>query len=149
MIEIVTASADHIEGMIETMRAHDQFEFDTLGTDPGHMIARTLEKSARSWTALLDGKPVCMWGVNEESLMGGGHLWLITTRAVDEYPLDFLRISFKTVREIAAEFKFLYSYVESDYSLSHRWMKWLGFRPVSFSDLGSIKLHRYELSHGN
>lgn len=149
MIEIVEATEGHIEDIVEGMRAHDRGEFSVLGTDPRPMIARSLKKSAKSWVALLDDKAVCMWGVNEESLLGGGHLWLITTEAVDKFPLDFLRISFKTVKEVAHEFKFLYGYVENDYSLSHRWMKWLGFEPVSFTDLGKIKLHRYELRHGH
>lgn len=149
MIEIVEANASHVGDIILGMREHDLGEFNVVGTDPRKMILESLEKSARSWTALLDGTAVCMWGVREESVLGGGHIWLITTKAVDEFPLDFLRLSFKSVRETLSEFKFLYGYVEDNYALSHRWMKWLGFRPVSFSDLGPIKLHRYELSHGN
>lgn len=149
MIEIVQASAEHVPGMIAGMRDHDKGEFRVLGTDPAILIVDTLRRSARAWTALLDGSPACMWGVREESILGGAHIWLITTEAVDQFPLDFLRISMKSVREAAQEFKFLYGYVEHEYSVSHRWMKWLGFRPVSFADLGPIKLHRYELSYGN
>lgn len=149
MIEIVPAVVQHIPDILAGMREHDKGEFVIAGTDPEAMIIQSLAKSARSWTALLDGKAVCMWGVREESMLGGAHIWLITTEAVDKFPLDFLRLSLKSVREALAEFKFLYGYVEHDYSLSHRWMKWLGFRPVGFADLGPIKLHRYELSHGN
>lgn len=149
MIEIIEAKREHIPELVRALRDHERLEFNTFATDPQTMLTKTLQKSVRAWTALLNEKPVCMWGVTEESILGGGHLWLVTTDAVDEFPLDFLRISFKTVRELKNEFKFLYGYVEDSYNISHRWMKWLGFKPVSFSDLGMIKLHRYELSHGN
>lgn len=144
MITLVPANAIHAPSIIATMRQHDKFEFDIAGGDPIEAILETLRKSAAAWSALVDQEVACMWGVKEESVITGAHLWLITTPLIEKHKHRFLVESQKVVRSCLISYKFLYGYVDAHYERSINWMKWLGFEIVSEADIGKMKLLRFE-----
>lgn len=151
MIYIVPAKSEHIEGLIANMREHDRFEYEVAGQPPSMAIRTTLEKSIDAWTGFVDQDVACMWGINEESLMTGAHIWLVTTPLVEKRPYKFLIESRRVVKKAINLYQYLYGYVDTQYEMSARWMEWLGFEPVSLHDLGKMRVYRYEMraAHGD
>lgn len=144
MIFLVPASIEHACVLVPEMRIHDKFEFENAGVDPTEAVMESVRQSAAAWSALVDGKVACMWGVKEESLVTGGRLWLITTPIVEKHPYRFLVESKRIVDDLIVTYQFLYNYVDAQYETSVRWMQWLGFEVASLSDVGKMRLYRFE-----
>lgn len=149
MIYLVPATPEHVPELVASMRLHDKFEFEIAGGDPVKAIQITLDKSAAAWSALADRQIACMWGVKEVSLVTGAHLWLITTPLIEKHKHRFLAESKRVVDQCLVSYQFLYGYVDVQFELSIKWMKWLGFEMTSQHDLGKLTLLRFEQHYGN
>lgn len=145
MIELVPATPRHAEEIVKNLREHDKFEFDIARVDPVADMKKTLQKSKYSWAAIVDGEVGCMWGIKEETIATGAHIWLVTTSLIEKHPRRFLVESRKVVRAAVQSYYILYGYVDATYTISTKWMEWLGFVPVALVDIGQMKLIRYEM----
>lgn len=130
------------------LRAHEQFIFGTMGFDSEKEIAESIEKANFAWTAFVDDAPACIWGIQQDNLMGGVHLWMITTPLVDKNCRAFLKLSREVTSACADRFGTLFGYVDINFKKSLKWMEWLGFHPVFDIPLDNLVIRKFE-RHGN
>src|SRR3546814_8010118 len=112
---------------------------------------------ARSdWTAtgLLDGVPVCMFGVAPVNLMlGRGAPWMLAATGLDRMPFEILRHEFlpacdEAVDVMRAHYRFLFNVVHQRNRRAIRWLRMLGFNfgkrsEEHTSELQSLMRHSY------
>lgn len=79
---------------------------------------------------MIDGNPVCMFGVAPGSIVTGGKVWMLGTEALDD-PLNaiiFLRRCRKQVDEMLEISPVLTNYVHAENARAISWLRWLGFK---------------------
>lgn len=140
MISIRATKLTDIEAIIPNLRAHDRKTIERLRLDPVALLRRTFDNGSPMFTATEDGAPVCMWGLEKKSLLSSWMLWMLTTDAIDENPVRFLRESRKIIKSLSSAYGTIEGMVDSDFEISIRWLRWLGFREVHE---GEFKLMRY------
>jgi len=127
--EIVEAREEHIEAVAAHVRRPDRLELFLSSCDPpAKILRRSFQVSRKVWTGLIDGVPVCMFGVVPGATLGDvGRPWLVGTDALDRHPFIFLRRCKGCVREMLEDFSTLENYVHQDNDTALRWLIWLGF----------------------
>lgn len=144
MIEIRASRVSDIERIIPRLRAHDRKTIERLSLDPARLLRQTLENGNPMLTAVDDGVPICMWGIDKQSLLSPWMIWMLTTDAIDNHQVKFLRWSRILVREWGRQYGTLEGWVDADFGVSVRWLRWLGFKEIADGD---FKRMRYV--HGN
>ncbi len=128
---IVPADKAHLLPLAAGMRAADRREvWASHRNVPYEALSRSLKTSERAWTALLDGRPMVMWGVARlGSIMSEvGTPWLLGTDDLKKCWLELLRQSRPWVERMQEGYRRLENYVHHDNRLSIRWLLWCGFR---------------------
>lgn len=127
--EIVPARAGHIPAIAAQVREEDRAELWAAGCiTPLDCMFHGLEHSRKSWTGLLDGEPVCMFGVVPSSILGNvGRPWMVGTRHLDAHPFVFLRRCRGYIREMREGFDRLENHVDARNERAIEWLTWLGF----------------------
>ena len=68
----------------------DRVECAAGGRSPKEALRISLRASVMAWTALVDGKPVAMWGVTPVNLMDGiGSPWMLGSDEARQFPRAF------------------------------------------------------------
>lgn len=140
MIELRQTQEADIEAIIPRLRAHDKKTIRRLRLDARSLLYETYSNGSPMFTATVDGEPACMWGIEKKSLLSTWLIWMLTTDAVDENPVRFLRESRRIVRALYRDYGTLEGLVDADFDSSVQWLRWLGFREVSD---GEFKRMRY------
>lgn len=127
--EIREATADDIPALAAAMRQADREEVDAAhGHTAEEALAASLAGSTRAWTGLVDGEPVCMFGVGPISVLAGrGAPWMLGTDRLERCPRTFLRRSRTCVAAMLAVYPWLENYVAEKNTVSIAWLRWLGF----------------------
>lgn len=129
-----------LTNIVPLLREHDRRTAERLGVDPMVVLRYTFDRGSPMQIALVDGKPIAMWGIEWKTLLSAASLWMITTDEVRKNPIGFLRESRRVVREWSEIYGTLEGLVDSDFDTSIRWLRWLGFREV---EDGEFKKMRY------
>lgn len=132
---------DDLTNIIPLLREHDRKTAERLGVDPIDVLRYTFERGSPMQIALVEGRPLAMWGVEWKSLLSVPSLWMITTDEVQRNPIAFLRESRRVVKEWGETYGSLEGMVDSDFETSLRWLRWLGFHEVE--SLDGFKKMRY------
>lgn len=140
MIELRETRAEDIEAIIPNLRAHDKKTIERLRLDPVALLRTTFMNGSPMFTATVDGAPACMWGLEKRSLLSSWMLWMLTTDAIDANPVRFLRESRRIIKALSDTYGTIEGMVDSDFEISVRWLRWLGFREVRG---GEFRLMRY------
>ena len=79
-------------------------------------------------TGFYDGEILCMWGVLEESPMLAVP-WLLGSKLMDDKKIakGFLKISKFYYDWVTNNYEYLSNFSDARNTVSHRWLKWLGF----------------------
>ena len=127
---IVHALPCHIPSIAREIREADRQELWAAAClTPEQALWKSLAASSVAWTGLYDSIPVCMFGVAGGSeLSGVGMPWMIGTKLVDRYAVQFLRRNKAKVREMLDLYPQLLNYVDARNTRAIRWLKWLGFK---------------------
>jgi hypothetical protein len=134
VIKIRPARFADAEAILPLLRLHDQKTIERLGLDPLSLLKRTFDNGSPIFVATNDGVPACMWGIEKKTLLSPWMLWMLTTSFVDKNPIRFLRESRRVMQKWSAEFGTIEGLVDSNFAVSVRWLRWLGFRPVAEGD---------------
>lgn len=115
------------------MRAADRLEIEALGfASPVRALEHSLAVSQLSAAACVDGEVLALYGVMELSRPIAGPRvavpWLLTSTAVERYPLTFWRASKQAVRELAGKWALLSNLVDARYASALTYLARLGFR---------------------
>ena len=127
--EVRQACHEDIQAIAAAMRAADVAEVSAShGHTPEAALASSLEHSTAAWTGLIDGVPVCMFGVGPISILAGrGAPWMLGTDGIDKWPRTFLRRCRPCVAAMLAVYPYLENYVDDRNDKSKLWLRWLGF----------------------
>ena len=128
-VEIIPAVALHIEQIAKNTRKPDRDELWAMSLcKPEDAMRLGLLYSDKALTGMIDGEPVCMWGVTTVSLYGGvGSPWMVGTDKLDRHAATFLRRCGRQVKELFAEYRRLENFVDARNTRAIKWLKWLGF----------------------
>lgn len=124
-----TAEGD-LGAVIAAARPADVAEMAALGMTFPEALQGSLNRSDWSATGVVDGEPVCMFGVAPVSLLGGiGAPWMLGTTALDrpDMQVPFLRASRGVVAAMLATYPRLINLVDTRNTIAIRWLRWLGF----------------------
>ena len=143
-IKIVPALKRHVKPIAKRMRRADIDEVQAAsGKTPEEALLYSIDKSEYSWAALVDGKPVAMFGVGILNVIGGvGAPWLLATDDVERNRKVFVRLSISFRNELLERYPVLRNFVDVRNTASIRWLKWMG---AEFSEPILIRDHPFQL----
>jgi len=145
-VSIVKAEEKHLSFIADNIRDADKNEiYDLTLMKPLEALKKSLEVSFLACTGLIDGKPICMFGVGDTGMMfNTGRPWMIGTNEIDNVPVTFLRRNKVYVQKMLDCYGFLENYVSQENTKAIDWLKWLGFtfdeEPVN---MGVFNKHFY------
>lgn len=117
-------------------------------TTPLAAMVKGMRVSPDAWTWLVDGVPVCMFGVAPYSILGGGGCpWLIGTHEIDSHAWLFLRNSKDGILGLLAQWDHLHNWVDARNTKAIKWLKFLGFTIHPAEPYGPFGLpfHHFEM----
>lgn len=88
---IVPASVRHVRPMAAQLRAAACITLQGFGLRPREALRRAYVASPHCRTALMDGKPIAMWGVKNTMLGNTGVVWLVLSEAVTHMPVAVVK----------------------------------------------------------
>lgn len=120
---------DDVEYIINHIRPEDVEEVDAFS---GETIRNVLETTPdllnKSQVWEVDGRVVCIFGVNPINDMKMGIIWMLATTEFEKYSRMFAVRCKKVVDEMIDGFDFVLNYVHSKNKKSIEWLSWLGFK---------------------
>lgn len=140
-VQIVPYEKAHGEFIAANMRALDRREiFQLAALTSWNAIEMSTATADRVHTAMIDGEPGAIWGINRKSIFSDiGVPWLLATDAIEK---PVRRVLAESVRYFKA-FEELYEYQENWVLTEHekavKWLRWLGFEmeePAPFGPFG-------------
>lgn len=100
-----------------------------LGTTVREALDDGLKRSDWALTGLIDGEPVCMFGVAPVSILNGeGAPWMLGTEQLEQAQVAFLRACRGVVADMERTYPRLMNVVDARNTVAIRWLRWLGFR---------------------
>jgi hypothetical protein len=127
LIRIVDAEPRHV-GMISAgMTVEDCLRFSGLGRDARRVMRGFFRMSSYRRTALLDEKPIAIWGITGPLLASTGILWLRLTEQAKKMPLRVVKechLELALMMEMRQE---LVCYLHHDDVVARRFAEFFGF----------------------
>lgn len=131
IVEIVPATLAHAEVIAANARQADIDEMWAAARhSPLDAMRGGLRLTRRARTGLIDGEPVCMFGVTPMSLIRGwGAPWMVASARMDELRAqkELLRRARGVFAEWKREYALLMNFVDERNLAAQRWIAWLGF----------------------
>jgi hypothetical protein len=149
------STIEDVGELAATMRDADKKEvLATTGNNPVDSLINGLA-GIECWTATVDGRVLCMWGVSDgmRSLLGGsvGVGWLLTSELVDMYPKLFWQTCKTVLAGMLERWGCLVNFIDCRHHQAIRWASRLGFKleePQPFGHAGAL-FRRFTVSQGD
>lgn len=146
---VVPAQIEHIAPMLPYIRQADIDELWSANrVTPEDALTIGIKVSTEAWSGLVDGKPVCIFGVAPSSMLGGtGVPWMVGTSEVDKHAKAFLRRNKPYVKQMLTLYNYLVNHVDSRNTRAVSWLRWLGFTICDATPYGfeGVPFHRFEM----
>jgi hypothetical protein len=141
-VEIVPAQIWHGNIVADKMRQADRDEvFAMSGRTPVQAMDYSLARSDYAMAGLVDGEPICLFGVGSLSLLCSvGVPWLLGTDYVEKHYRVFAKNSKAVLANMSGRYSRLINAVDDRNELSKRWLAWLGFKIGEPKIMGVSKL---------
>lgn len=126
--KIVPATLDHARMMAPNLRAAEIRELrDGDGVEPEAALLREIDRSVSAWSWIVDGEVACMWGIVAPNLLDhSAYPWFLSTALVERHARSFARACKTLLPELLERHPHLVGMVDARYTLSVRWLEWLG-----------------------
>lgn len=137
-VEIVTATAEHIEVLLLSMRKKDREEAANAGLALSRAVWRSYRGCVFAKAAFVDGEIAAVWGIGG-GLGSVGRPWLFTTPAVERAKMAFLRTARAEVADMLATYPRLLGVVDDAYVGALRLLQAIGFtlsEPFAYGRFG-------------
>ena len=150
IVTIEPATIEHAIAIAADVRAPDVAEIWASSRQvPERAMISGIKYSEQAMTGLVDGEPVCMWGVVNDSLVGRiGIPWMIGTSKLDKYARLFLRECRKPQLEMFSGYGMLMNYVDARNTRAIKWLRFMGFEiepePIPYG-LSGLPFHKFTL----
>ena len=129
MLELKPVTMKDVRDVARTMRAEDRRELAKIGMEPEEALVSSLMVSANAWTAFDGFKPVCIFGVAPDSLLGArARLWLLGSERLEACKLSYFKTCVRAVRVLSSKYPVLWNLVDPEYERAHKWLTRLGAR---------------------
>lgn len=146
---ITPATLELIEAMEPHARQADVDELQAAsGKTPGEAMREGLKISLETWAGLVNGEPICIFGLAPASILGGSAIpWMISAEGVDRFAVGFIRRCRPVVAGWSQSFPSLWNYVDARNTRAIRWLRWLGFQihPAQPHGLLGLPFHRFDM----
>ncbi len=128
-IEIRRCRGRDIRSLRGKLRAEDVLEIRRRsGRDPYSVLVYSYRHSDEAYVGLINSEIACVWGVAQESLLAEeASIWLLSTPVMETAPVAVARRTRSELRKLLRRYRSLGNYVDSEYTLCLRWLRWLGF----------------------
>lgn len=133
--EIVPASIRHIRPMSKRLRTAACITLERFGEDPRRALHRAFIASNYCRTALIDGKPVAMWGVCGALMSNVASVWLVIAEDIVKLPLVIVREARSELAHVMGNYHELVTTVLPDDAAAVRFALYLGFQGFEEDDL--------------
>lgn len=148
--EMVPATLEHVLYLAPRLRKADVEEmWAAHHVEPEMGLIISLEVSRDTgYTGLVDGKPVCIYGVAAPSLLvDAGRPWMVGSDSIPKHSLRFLRESRKVVKAWREQHPRMFNYVDARHDEAIKWLKWLGFsiHEAAPYGAGQLPFHRFTM----
>jgi hypothetical protein len=129
LVEVVPATQVHVAMVGPNLREADREEVIASGLWNWAAAVRiSVGLSCESWAGVVDGVPVCVFGISAGSEMSNSAVpWLLATCDMERYQWPFLRRNKSMVESWLSRYDLLENYVDCRNTVSQRWLRWLGF----------------------
>jgi hypothetical protein len=97
------------------------------GVDPARGIESAFTGSVFTWTVIVDGEIVGMFGGADSGEPGVGYPWLVTAPGIEKVRLRFIRKSPGYVRKMFERYELLVCNAHKENKALLGWIRWLGF----------------------
>lgn len=126
--QIVPATKTHALRMSHRVRTAEVREIaDSHGLTPVRLLIREIEASQSAWSWIVNDEVACMFGVVVPSFLSDeAYPWFVSTELVDRNARQFARTCKELLPELLSRHPRLTGMVDARYSLSVRWLEWLG-----------------------
>lgn len=124
---IVPGSVRHIRPMSRTMRAAAGMALSGYGFNPREALRRAFVASMHVRTALIEGRPVAMWGVAGTLLGESAQVWLVIAEDVRRLPVALVKQARNELSVLADGYGRIDATLLPDDEASIRFAKHLGF----------------------
>lgn len=147
------ATVEDAEEMALTMRQEDRAEvWASNGHTPAEAARTAVELSCEAYTARVDGKIICMFGVHKISFLGdAASPWLLGTDEIPHHVRHFLKWGRIVVQDWKQKYPVLVNFTDSRYTVATRWLEWLGFTIHPAEPYGpfGVPFHRITIGDKN
>ena len=143
-VAIEPARDEHVHASLPNLREREQRIIASVA-DPAAALVAEVRTSSQSFAMLLDDQVVCVWGVHARSILADAvYIWLLTSRAVDEHPVLFVRQSRRMREAMLAQYGTIEGVVAIDNPRSARWLRWLGaeLEPSTIDGMLDFRIRR-------
>ena len=144
IVAIEPARDEHVYRILPNLRAREMKIVAEI-PDPAAVLIEGIRQSSQAFALLLDGQVVCLWGVQVRSILADAvYIWLLTSRAIEEHPVLFVRQSRRMREAMLADYAEIEGVVAIDNPVSIRWLGWLGatFAPSAIEGMLDFRLRR-------
>lgn len=149
--QIVPANMGHAIMISANVRDEDRDElWASSMMSPLSCMEKGMKYSEETFTGLINGVPVCMWGVVQDSFVfNTGTPWMVSAVQLEEHDIAFLRRARKPVLEMLEKYDKLENYVDARNTRSITWLRWMGFNVEEKTEIyGLLKkpFHRFTMT---
>lgn len=137
--EIVPSSVRHVRPMSKRVRAAGALAMQNYGVNPRVGLHRVFVSSNYTRTALVDGRPVAMWGVVGMLMGDTAFVWLVLAQETGQIPRAIVREARAELQRVMDNYSHIMMTVLPDDEPSVRFALHLGFRPMDGEYMGDAK----------
>lgn len=113
------------------LRQSDVDEIEATGMTPLECLEDSYNESLYKYTVKINNNPVCMFGINPDSLIGEkAKIWLLTTDSLSRIQRRFAKHSKDFIEEALSQYPVLYNYIDVRNVESIKWLEWLGAKMI-------------------
>lgn len=149
-VEVRLARISDLADLAPRLRAADVEEIRAIANlEPYAALRASFMWSVPSWTGIVGGELVCMFGVTPHWPLarGVGQPWLLGSDAIERHAVAFLRCSRPCLRDMLKAFRRLENFIDARNRVSIRWLEWLGFtiHPAAPHGPFGLPFHRFTM----
>lgn len=127
MLDIKAVTMKDVRDVARTMRPEDAREVAKMGFEPEEALMRSLAASSIAWTAVYRFKPVCIFGLAPDSVLGArARLWLLGSERLEKCKLSYFKTCKRAVEGLLSRYPVLWNVVDPEYDRAHKWLTKLG-----------------------
>lgn len=127
MITFRFVKESDIEIIAADMRKEDIRELQKCGHSPKEALKHSVSISEICLTAYYKNKPICIFGVVPESLMGQrGIVWLLGSNRINQCKKAYFKACKHCLFWLLKKYPVLWNLTDPEYTKCHKWLKSLG-----------------------